>query len=475
MDCIVEGADAPALLSGHSRADPQIESRPAPFARSREQLRIRLYLELALVDLCVIAAAFIAAGALRLGISFHEQTFRMLGFVLPIFLAVALHNGSYSQKVLASPVAGARRAATAMVYVCALVLITFFCLKISASFSRILFATGIVASVCALVAGRLAFGTYLARAHRGQFSNKLLLVDNVDVRPEPDQIALFVDRERLEPEFDAPLRRQRIGALLQHCEVVCVACPPERRWRWAQFLKGVGTDVEFVMPELTELRPASVRFSASGETVVTSHGPLGLRERAYKRAMDLVIAAAAILLFALPMIVIAVAIRIDSPGPILFRQERLGKNNRLFHLLKFRSMCADCSDPAGDVSTRRDDPRITRLGRFIRKTSLDELPQLFNVLNGEMSIVGPRPHALGSTAEDLLFWQIDGRYFHRHAAKPGLTGLAQIRGYRGATLKRLDLTNRLAADLEYLSGWTLWRDLKIILGTFRVIMHGNAF
>jgi lipopolysaccharide/colanic/teichoic acid biosynthesis glycosyltransferase len=138
-------------------------------------------------------------------------------------------------------------------------------------------------------------------------------------------------------------------------------------------------------------------------------------------------------------------------------------------------MRVDCIDLHGQVSTARNDPRVTAVGNFIRRTSLDELPQLFNVLRGEMSIVGPRPHALASTAEDLLFWQIDGRYFHRHAAKPGLTGLAQVRGFRGATLNRLDLTNRLTSDLEYLSGWTLWRDVKIIINTFRVLVHGNAF
>jgi lipopolysaccharide/colanic/teichoic acid biosynthesis glycosyltransferase len=118
---------------------------------------------------------------------------------------------------------------------------------------------------------------------------------------------------------------------------------------------------------------------------------------------------------------------------------------------------------------------MTKVGKFIRRTSLDELPQLINVIAGDMSIVGPRPHALGSTAEDALFWKIDERYFHRHAVKPGMTGLAQIRGFRGATVRRHDLTNRLQSDLEYLCEWTIWRDLKIIIATFGVILHPNAF
>ncbi|MEG3178947.1 sugar transferase, partial [Sphingomonas sp. RB3P16] len=132
-------------------------------------------------------------------------------------------------------------------------------------------------------------------------------------------------------------------------------------------------------------------------------------------------------------------------------------------------------DGAGHRSTQREDDRVTKVGRFIRRTSIDELPQILNVLTGEMSIVGPRPHALGSRAADKLFWEVDHRYWHRHATKPGLTGLAQVRGYRGATLIEADLENRLQADLEYLENWSIWRDLKIIVRTFRVLLHRNAY
>ena len=147
----------------------------------------------------------------------------------------------------------------------------------------------------------------------------------------------------------------------------------------------------------------------------------------------------------------------------------------MFKVFKFRSMRANLSDILGHRSATRDDDRITRIGRIIRSTSIDELPQLFNVIKGDMSIVGPRPHALGSRAAEKLFWEVDQRYWHRHAARPGLTGLAQVRGFRGATIEEKDLRNRLQADLEYVENWSIWRDIKIIFLTFRVILHRNAF
>ena len=132
------------------------------------------------------------------------------------------------------------------------------------------------------------------------------------------------------------------------------------------------------------------------------------------------------------------------------------------------------AEPEPLAAVRTDD-RITRVGRVIRATSVDELPQLLNVLLGSMSIVGPRPHALGSLAGQQLFWEVDERYWHRHALKPGITGLAQVRGFRGATHRRDDLTQRLQADLEYILGWSVWRDFGILVSTVRVVVHRNAF
>jgi polysaccharide biosynthesis protein PslA len=177
-----------------------------------------------------------------------------------------------------------------------------------------------------------------------------------------------------------------------------------------------------------------------------------------KRLFDLTIALSALLLLIPMLVMIALVIKLETRGPVIFCQDRVGLGNRTFRIFKFRTM---------------QDMRITRVGRVIRANSMDELPQLINVILGDMSIVGPRPHTLESRAAGKLFWDIDSRYWQRHAARPGLTGLAQIRGYRGATHREADLVNRLQADLEYLDAWSIWRDVRIVFATFRVLVHRN--
>jgi lipopolysaccharide/colanic/teichoic acid biosynthesis glycosyltransferase len=198
--------------------------------------------------------------------------------------------------------------------------------------------------------------------------------------------------------------------------------------------------------------------------------------RLLKRAEDIIGAALALGLLALPMLLIALAIRLDSRGPVLFAQTRTGLNGRPFRMLKFRTMRADAADPHGRRQTSRDDPRLTRIGRLLRRTSCDELPQLFNVLRGEMSLIGPRPHALGTRAAGRAFDQVHRDYAARHRLRPGLTGLAQVRGHRGALETEAKLMARTESDLDYVSGWSLWRDLLILARTpWAVLRMRNAY
>ncbi len=154
------------------------------------------------------------------------------------------------------------------------------------------------------------------------------------------------------------------------------------------------------------------------------------------------------------LLVTALLIKLDSPGPVLFRQPRMGFNNRLFLCYKFRSMRQDAQDLLADKQTTRDDPRVTRVGRVIRKLSIDELPQLLNVLNGTMSLVGPRPHAPNTKAANKLFTDVVQQYAVRHRVKPGITGWAQVNGWRGETATVDQIQKRVACDLYYIENWS---------------------
>lgn len=185
-----------------------------------------------------------------------------------------------------------------------------------------------------------------------------------------------------------------------------------------------------------------------------------------------------ILLMLLPVFaVIALAIKLDSKGPVLFRQRRYGFNNELIEIFKFRSMYADASDAHAAKLVTKGDPRVTRVGRFIRKTSLDELPQLFNVvLFGNLSLVGPRPHALQAKAEQRLYEEAVDGYFARHRVKPGLTGWAQVNGWRGETDTHDKIQHRVEHDLYYIENWSLLFDIYILLRTpFALLKTENAY
>ena len=474
--------EQPFLLAGEP-AREAIVAAPAArlFPTSSERLRIAIYTFLFVADVTVIAIAFLGAGAIRLGSPFELQSLRTVAVVVPTFIAIAAHNGAYSIKALQRPEYGAAKALEALAYAVAVAIALLFYAKASVAFSRQIFAIGTILAASLAAAGRLAAVTHIRSRFGEAFFNRLIIVDGVPIdearrhaRGSGEILVSSADLG-LAPDNDNPVMLDRIGYALDGCDSVVILCSVERRAKWSHALKSAAVDVEIVTPELDEFNAIGLGVFDGHRTLLVSARPLNARDRVLKRALDLAIAIPSLVLLAPLMLLIGLAILAESGGPVLFRQQRVGRNNRLFYLLKFRSFWQPCADPSGERSAGRGDERMTKVGKFIRHTSLDELPQLINVIAGDMSIVGPRPHALGSTAEDALFWKIDSRYFHRHAVKPGMTGLAQIRGYRGATARRHDLTNRLQADLEYFRDWTIWRDVKIILLTFGVIFHPNAF
>ena len=213
------------------------------------------------------------------------------------------------------------------------------------------------------------------------------------------------------------------------------------------------------------------------ELVMMANGTFSARRRLTKRALDLGLGTAALVLAAPVMALAALAIRLEGPGPILFRQPRSGFNERTIEVLKFRTMRHEAADVAARRVVRRADARITRVGRLLRRTSIDELPQLINVLRGELSLVGPRPHAVGAvSASQEAFDQLVEGYSARHRLPPGITGLAQVNGLRGTIEDPEQLRARVAHDLAYIENWSIWLDLKILARTpLSLLDASNAY
>ncbi|MBN9090501.1 MAG: undecaprenyl-phosphate glucose phosphotransferase [Reyranella sp.] len=219
--------------------------------------------------------------------------------------------------------------------------------------------------------------------------------------------------------------------------------------------------------------PTGFSLVAGIPTLTVQRRPLSGWGAPVKRAEDVVLVLLLLLFLAPILLLIALLVMIDSRGPVLFRQERYGFNNNRIVVYKFRSMHHDSNPDPAVPQARRNDPRVTRVGAIIRRASLDELPQLFNVLRGDMSLVGPRPHA---TAHNEKYAALINGYLARHRMKPGITGWAQVNGWRGATETTEQMRRRLEHDIYYIENWSLLLDIKVLLMTLPVVAHGdNAY
>ena len=242
-------------------------------------------------------------------------------------------------------------------------------------------------------------------------------------------------------------------------------------------LSHIAVDVTLI-PDLDDLQAPILKVDRIGTlpTIDLDFHPLSPMQAALKRTEDILIAGA-LLLCVLPLLaVVGLAIRLDSRGPVFFRQIRVGFNGRSFRVWKFRTMYAHARDDHAMQQTSRQDSRVTRVGRFLRRTSIDEMPQLFNVLAGDMAIVGPRPHARGMTAVGTPLHTVVEDYAARHRLKPGITGWAQVNGCRGEVDSHEKLRRRVAFDFEYIENWSLGLDLWIIIRTATlVVFDTNAY
>jgi Undecaprenyl-phosphate glucose phosphotransferase len=247
--------------------------------------------------------------------------------------------------------------------------------------------------------------------------------------------------------------------------------PPKRLHEIVDGLSAVSVDVSLIPSEAIELAP-DYRVHLLGSLPVLNLWQRPFRDinQFVKRGEDLIIAALVLIFMSPVMGIAAVIIRLTSTGPILFVQPRVGFNNEVINVFKFRTMYSDQTDVGARATTTRDDPRVTPVGRFLRKLSIDELPQLFNVLKGDMSLVGPRPHALEMRVGDHYYQDAVRGYAGRHRVRPGITGLAQVEGLRGEIRTIERAKRRVELDKEYIDGWSLWLDIRILFATFRAVL-----
>ena len=400
--------------------------------------------------------------------------YALIILAVPLFIMFEIAREAQSEASLNDRLLAIQRSIGALVATALLVIgLTF--LFGTEDLSRLGFLVTFGGAAVFIILSKFVVDWVFKKILKGLVTTTIVLVDGLETTSVPDVDVMNVGQTGLWPDLNRPEMIDSLSRIIAPYDRVVIACRFDHRAAWATFLKGHDVGGEILLDRDLLHGAVAIGQYANQDTIVISRGPLNLVHRIQKRLLDFMLAVIAILFLAPLLLVVALAIKYDSPGTVMFRQIRVGQGNRHFRIYKFRSMYAESSDLRGDKSASRNDDRVTRVGQFIRKTSIDELPQLLNVLRGDMSLVGPRPHALGSLAGNDLFWQASKQYWLRHALKPGITGLAQIRGFRGPTQKAEDLEQRVRCDLEYLTNWSIGLDLLILLKTLRVVVHRNAY
>jgi polysaccharide biosynthesis protein PslA len=345
------------------------------------------------------------------------------------------------------------------------------------------------AGILAALAGLVCVITHMAGAGvvralepTGAFSLNVVIVGATDTaralieeeagRSDLRILGIFDDRhQRVGPQLGGVPVLGDLDALMAWDQLpgidrVIITIQASARSRVKQVVEKLRT-----MPNKVVLTLDMRGFDSDGTTIgqigsmpvaYVSGTPTDARRAFWKRVQDLVIGSVALVLLSPVMLLVALAIKLDSPGPVFFRQVRHGFNNQAFRCWKFRSMRTDRTDFTAAQQVTKDDPRVTRVGRFIRKTSLDELPQLFNVLAGDMSLVGPRPHAIGMKTGEVASDKLVADYAHRHRIKPGMTGWAAIHGSRGPVDTPEQVEARVRYDVEYIDTASFWLDIWIM-------------
>ena len=291
-------------------------------------------------------------------------------------------------------------------------------------------------------------------------------------------VGIADDRARFAPVADLPMLGDlsKLCELARHGEIdqVLISGPqftPKRLEQIVEGLSEVCVDVSLIPPQAIELSP-NYRVNLLGTVPVLTLWQRPIRDmgQLVKRAEDLVLSSLALILLSPVLLVSALLIRFTSPGPVMFIQPRVGFNNETINVFKFRSMYTHMTDLGARKTTTRDDPRVTPVGRVLRRFSIDELPQLLNVLQGSMSLVGPRPHGTEMMVGDRFYHEAVRGYAGRHRVKPGITGYAQVKGLRGEVRTIERAKRRIELDKHYVDNWSFWLDIWILFATVRAVL-----
>jgi Undecaprenyl-phosphate glucose phosphotransferase len=426
--------------------------------------------------------------------------FTVVAIVAALYVFSLEFMGQYKLSSLLNPVPALGRVAGAWLMVFALLVVGVFISKAGDSISRAWLMIWFGSGLCFAVAARFLVGGALQLWNKqGQFDRRAVIVGGgsavanaVSVLKSSGNMGLsivgfFDDREdqRSPAEVSGIKKLGAIADLVTfvrktRIDLVIITIPPTAETRLLSILSRLWilpVDIKIsAVDQKIRYRPRAYSYIGNLPCLDVFDRPLGDWGPFLKSLEDKLIAALALIALSPVFAAVAAAVRLDSRGPVFFKQKRYGFNNELIEVYKFRSMKVDATDAHAAKLVVKGDPRVTRVGRFIRRTSLDELPQLINVLKGELSLVGPRPHATKAKAGDQLYEHVVDGYFARHKVRPGITGWAQINGWRGETDTPEKIQNRVQYDLDYIENWSLTFDLYILAKTpLALLSTENAY
>jgi Undecaprenyl-phosphate glucose phosphotransferase len=455
-----------------------------------------------IIEFVIILAAGIAVFIIYVGASastFAHYSLAILATAVVTVMLLELTD-SYQLAAMRDPFSKFGKLVLVWSGTFALMSLAAFFLKISEDYSRVWFGAWYASGLVAFVVFRVVMSRLIRRwARNGKMERRAVIVGggkpaedlirSIEQQPYNDIriCGVFDDRDakRSPPVVAGYPKLGNISELIEFARIaqidmLIVALPITAEERVLSLLKKL-----WVLPvdirlsahnNHLQFRPRAYSYIGSIAMIDLFDKPINDWDSVAKRAFDIVFSVFGLVVFSPVIIATAIAIKLESKGPVIFKQLRHGFNNEVIEVWKFRSMFTEMCDPTARNAVVKNDPRVTRVGRFIRKTSIDELPQFFNSLMGTLSLVGPRPHAIAAHTHNLLYNEVVDGYFARHRVKPGVTGWAQINGWRGEVDTDEKIRMRTEFDLYYIENWSLWFDLKILFLTpVRLLNTDNAY